>query len=55
MSSPDGTVEAVSASATHTMIKPNQLSIRVIEGLGVEGDAQQDVTVKHRSRVRRDP
>ena len=54
MSSPDGTVEAGSASATHTMIKPNQSSIRVIEGLGVEGDAHQGVTVKHRSRVRRD-
>ena len=54
MSFPDGTVEAVSASATHTMIKPNQSSIRVIEGLGVEGDAHQGVTVKHRSRVRRD-
>ncbi|MDP6823034.1 MAG: MOSC domain-containing protein [Dehalococcoidia bacterium] len=50
-----GTVLAVSVSATHTMSKPNQASIRVIEGLGVEGDAHMGATVKHRSRVRRNP
>ncbi len=50
-----GTVLAVSVSATHTMSKPNRASIRVIEGLGVEGDAHQGATVKHRSRVRRNP
>ncbi|MDA1256844.1 MAG: MOSC domain-containing protein [Chloroflexi bacterium] len=52
---PDGTVEAVSVSATHTMTKPNQPSVRLIVGRGVEGDAHMGVTVKHRSRVRRDP
>ena len=31
------------------------LSIRLLAGLGVEGDAHAGVTVKHRSRVRRDP
>ena len=55
MSSPDGVVEAVSASATHTMAKPSQPSIRVSAGHGVEGDAHMGTTVKHRSRVRRDP
>jgi MOSC domain-containing protein YiiM len=29
--------------------------IRLIEGLGVEGDAHAGITVKHRSRVARDP
>ena len=51
----DGMVTAVSRSATHTMSKPNHDSIRLVAGLGVEGDAHQGVTVKHRSRVARDP
>ncbi len=29
--------------------------IRLVEGLGVEGDAHLGATVQHRSRVRRDP
>ena len=29
--------------------------IRLIKGLGVEGDAHAGITVKHRSRVRQDP
>src|ERR1044072_1037009 len=37
------------------MAKPNQLGIRLIAGLGVEGDAHAGATVKHRSRVARDP
>ncbi|MCC6175031.1 MAG: MOSC domain-containing protein [Chloroflexi bacterium] len=51
----NGTVTAVSRSATHTMIKPCQSSIHLVTGLGVEGDAHLGVTVKHRSRVARDP
>jgi MOSC domain-containing protein YiiM len=51
----DGIVTAVSRSATHTMTKPNETSIQLLEGLGVEGDAHLGVTVKHRSRVKRDP
>lgn len=51
----DGLVTAVSRSATHTMVKPNEASIRLLEGLGVEGDAHLGETVKHRSRVKRDP
>lgn len=49
------TVVAVSRSDSHSFSKQNQSSIRLIEGLGVEGDAHQGVTVKHRSRVARDP
>jgi MOSC domain-containing protein YiiM len=48
-------VVAVSCSPTHTMAKPNQQRIRLLAGLGVEGDAHAGVTVKHRSRVAVDP
>ncbi len=50
-----GVVTAVSRSATHTMSKPNQESIQLLPGLGVAADAHQGETVKHRSRVARDP
>ena len=48
-------VTAVSFSGSHTFTKPNRLAIRLVAGLGVEGDAHLGVTVKHRSRVRQDP
>jgi MOSC domain-containing protein YiiM len=48
-------VTAVSRSATHTMSKANANSLRLVAGLGVDGDAHNGETVKHRSRVRRDP
>ena len=51
----NGIVTAVSRSGTHTMRKPNQESIRLLAGLGVADDAHQGETVKHRSRVKRDP
>ncbi len=51
----DGVVTAVSVSPRHTMTKPTADAIRLLEGLGVEGDAHMGETVKHRSRVRRDP
>jgi MOSC domain-containing protein YiiM len=35
--------------------KPVEDRIRLLAGLGVEGDAHQGKTVKHRSRVARDP
>jgi MOSC domain-containing protein YiiM len=50
-----GAVVAVSRSARHTFSKPAALSIRLLAGHGVEGDAHAGVTVKHRSRVARDP
>jgi MOSC domain-containing protein YiiM len=46
-----GTVTAVSRSPTHTLTKPNAGRIRLVAGLGVEGDAHQGATVKHRSRI----
>ncbi len=48
-------VTAVSRSAHHTFSKPTLLTIRLVAGLGVEGDAHLGVTVKHRSRVRKNP
>jgi MOSC domain-containing protein YiiM len=48
-------VVAVAASPTHTMSKRPQLSIRLIAGIGVDGDAHAGETVKHRSRVKKDP
>jgi MOSC domain-containing protein YiiM len=50
-----GTVVAVSLSGSHTFSKKNQLTIRLLAGLGVEGDAHAGKTVKHRSRVAKDP
>lgn len=50
-----GSVVAVSCSAGHTLTKGNQPAIRLLAGLGVEGDAHAGTTVKHRSRVARDP
>ena len=48
-------VEAVSRSGAYTMAKPNVDAIRLVPGLGVEGDVHAGTTVKHRSRMRRDP
>ena len=48
-------VTAVSVSTSHTFSKPNQLSIRLIAGLGVAGDAHLGLKVMHRSRVRQNP
>lgn len=51
----EGIVAAVSRSARHTFSKGNEACIRLVAGLGVEGDAHQGATVRHRSRVARDP
>jgi MOSC domain-containing protein YiiM len=48
-------VTAVNQARGHNFSKPSVLSIRLVAGLGIEGDAHAGVTVKHRSRVRRDP
>ena len=50
-----GMVTAVCRSAAHTFSKPPRDSIRLLPGLGVEDDAHMGATVKHRSRVARDP
>jgi MOSC domain-containing protein YiiM len=48
-------VVSVSRSSTHSFSKSAQPSITLVAGLGVDGDAHAGVTVKHRSRVARDP
>jgi MOSC domain-containing protein YiiM len=48
-------VTAVGLSPAHSFSKPLVDTIRLLAGLGVEGDAHLGVTVKHRSRVKVDP
>jgi MOSC domain-containing protein YiiM len=48
-------VVAVSASPSHTFSKSPVPRIELLPGLGVAGDAHCGATVKHRSRVARDP
>lgn len=48
-------VVAVCLSATHTMHKFPEPAIILVAGHGVEGDAHAGATVKHRSRVAKDP
>lgn len=50
-----GMVMAVAKSGNHAFSKPLVPFIDCVEGLGVEGDAHQGRTVKHRSRVKVDP
>ena len=50
-----GLVTAVGRRARHTFGKPTVAGIRLLAGLGVEGDAHAGETVKHRSRMRQDP
>jgi len=51
----EGTVVGVSLSATHSFSKAPRESIRLIAGLGVDGDAHFGRTVQHRYFVRTDP
>jgi MOSC domain-containing protein YiiM len=44
-------VTAVSRSKSHTFSKPNEPMIRLVPGLGVEGDAHMGAKVKHRYHV----
>lgn len=48
-------VTAVSRSPRHRFSKQNELWIRLLEGIGVEGDAHAGQTVQHRSRKRWTP
>lgn len=50
-----GVVVAVSSSPTHSFSKVVRESILLEAGLGVVGDAHAGATVKHRSRVARNP
>lgn len=48
-------IVAVASASGHAFSKRRQLAIRLVEGLGVAGDAHAGATVRHRSRVARDP
>jgi MOSC domain-containing protein YiiM len=48
-------VVAVAASGEHGFSKQTRPLVRLVEGLGVEGDAHLGRTVQHLSRVRRAP
>ena len=48
-------VAGVSRDGRHRFSKPPVDAIRLVTGLGVEGDAHFGATVQHLSRVRRDP
>jgi len=52
---PVAVVTAVSCSPTHTFGKHPRDRIHLVAGLGVETDAHAGETVRHRSRVARDP
>ncbi|MEE6296592.1 MOSC domain-containing protein [Georgenia wangjunii] len=49
----EGTVVAVHRSPVHNFSKEPVDAIRIVEGVGIEGDAHAGATVKHRSRARR--
>ena len=49
-------VLAVHRSSSHSFSKfAEEEGVTLVEGLGVQGDAHAGTTVRHRSRVRRDP
>ena len=50
-----GVVVAVSCSGMHSMSKPAQDRIKLLTGLGVEGDAHLGTTVQHLYPMRKDP
>ena len=50
-----GIVVSVSADTAHRFSKPERRGIRLMAGLGVEGDAHCGAKVQHRSRVAQDP
>lgn len=51
----DAVVVSVGRDDAHRFSKPVETRIRLLAGLGVEGDAHCGATVKHRSRVAADP
>ena len=50
-----GRVASLSASPDYTFSKALTKRVRLVEGIGVEGDVHSGETVKHRSRVAKDP
>ncbi len=51
----DGRVVAVHRSDAYTFTKPTVDAIELVAGLGVAGDVHAGATIRHRSRVARDP
>ena len=51
----DGVVEAVSANPKRGCAKPNRASVRLLVGLGVEGDVHLGEKIRHVHRMKRDP
>lgn len=50
-----GRVVAVSRARSHSFSKANEVTVRLLAGLGVEGDAHCGLTVKHRHQARQTP
>ena len=50
-----GKIISVASDAGHNFSKITKSEITLIEGIGVQGDAHSGTTVKHRSRVAKDP
>ena len=50
-----GRVASLSLSSSYTFSKDTTERVRIVEGLGLEGDVHAGETVKHRSRVAKDP
>ena len=51
----DGIVRAVALSGGHTFSKAVMVEVRLLAGLGVEGDVHAGVKVRHRYQVRKNP
>lgn len=49
------TIVALARDEAHNFSKATAERLRLVAGLGVEGDAHAGITVKHRSRVAKDP
>jgi MOSC domain-containing protein YiiM len=50
-----GRVTAVSRNAEYSFSKPNQASVHLLEGLGVEGDVHAGRTIRHQFRMTYEP
>jgi MOSC domain-containing protein YiiM len=50
-----GRVTAVSRDAEYSFSKPNQPSVTLLEGLGVEGDVHAGRTIRHQFRMTYEP
>ncbi|MBI4898557.1 MAG: MOSC domain-containing protein [Actinobacteria bacterium] len=48
-------VTSVSSAATYAFSKPRRESIRLVEGIGVDGDVHSGPTVKHQWNMEREP